>query len=58
MAAINIKGKHLMRSMTVVIDATRLERQAFGIFGWRLWLARRCFGLGVTVLRCGLEIKE
>jgi hypothetical protein len=51
-----IDGKSAMKGLTIEVDMGRIERQALGLFHWRLRLARLLIRAAAAMLRCNVEI--
>lgn len=45
-----------MKMITITLDSRRLERAAFGCFGWRMRMAKLLISLSCWILRTNLEI--
>lgn len=50
MAKAEFHGSELTERLTLVLDESKLEREAFGIFKWRLRVAKQLLALAVRVL--------
>ena len=49
-------GANLMQQLTLTIDMSKVEREAFGRWGWRRRLATWLLGLAARVMRTGIAI--
>ena len=53
-----INGGEIMARMTLNIDGSKLDRECFGIFRWRIKLSFFFMRIAARVLRCGIHITD